>query len=128
MTNNTKVKNIISNNYKSIVWAMIIMYLSLVNINDNETIKELLFPYSDKIAHLSVYAILSIILCSENKTKNNLYRILFAITYGIIMETLQYSLTTYRSFELYDILANTLGVILGWKINEYYINNKKIKS
>jgi len=35
------------------------------------------------------------------------------IIYGIILEGLQSGLTTYRTGDLYDALANTAGVIVG---------------
>lgn len=37
---------------------------------------------------------------------------LFAILFGIFIEVLQGSLTSTRSFDYYDVLANTTGVII----------------
>ena len=38
---------------------------------------------------------------------------LFAISWGLLMEVFQYLMHLGRSFELYDIAANTIGAFLG---------------
>ncbi len=111
---------------KSIVWAVLILYLSLANLNDNELVKELFFPYSDKIAHIGVYAIFTFLLMSEYKIKKKqLFPLFITIVYGVLMEFLQYALTTYRSLELFDILANTIGAFAAWYIYKKYFTNLK---
>jgi len=65
----SKIQIFIKKYYKSLLWAIIILYLSLANINENETIKVLLFPFSDKIAHLTVYAILSFLILYDRSKK-----------------------------------------------------------
>ncbi len=124
--------NVFKNQYfiikygKSILWAVLILYLSLANLNDNELVKELLFPYSDKIAHLGVYAIFTFLLMSEYKIKKKQSLPLFiTIIYGVLMEILQYALTTYRSLELFDILANASGAFAAWYIYKKYFTNLK---
>lgn len=111
----------LKNHFKSILWAGIILYLSIANLNDNVVFKEFLFPYSDKFAHFGIYAVFSWILLSENKKNEKiLIPLLISISYGILMEILQYSLTTYRSFEVLDIVANSLGAFSFWY---FYIKN-----
>jgi VanZ family protein len=46
--------------------------------------------------------------------------------YGIIIECIQY-FSPYRTYELFDILANELGVILGILISFKLTNNWVIK-
>ncbi len=43
----------------------------------------------------------------------NFFVSLALILYGIILEVLQSGLTTYRTGDLYDALANTTGVLVG---------------
>ncbi len=110
-------QNFVRKYFKSIIWAMIILYLSLANLNDNETLKELLFPYSDKIAHFGIYAIFSFLILSEyNKKGKQWLPLSISIFYGILMEFFQFSLTTYRSLEIFDMLANTIGAFVAWYI------------
>jgi VanZ family protein len=66
---------------------------------------------SDKLGHLASYAILMFWFAQLY-----LRRVLYAagfIALGIALELAQRWLG-YRSAELYDALANTLGVLLGW--------------
>lgn len=73
------------------------------------------FPNSDKIYHLFAYFSLAISwLFSFLKKQNSKFIIaLGCIIYGIIIEVLQNTLTTYRTGDYLDVLANTLGVVLG---------------
>ena len=112
----------IKSNIKSIVWLIIITILSLVKLNPDETIKELLIPHTDKLVHLFLYTVLSFLLLIENKKSKRIFVLmLFAISYGILMELAQHFLTIYRSFDIFDILSNSTGVIIGYFIYKYYI-------
>jgi len=62
----------------------------------------------DKIFHYIYYfAFASCFLWIDRKTKNYLYLLFLS---GILIEGLQ-QFTSYRSFELVDILSNTLGIL-----------------
>ena len=52
---------------------------------------------------------------------------LLAFVFGIIIELLQSMLTNIRASDSYDVLANTLGIILAGLILLCY-NNKDIKN
>ena len=74
---------------------------------------------SDKIYHFLAYFIFAFLWfatflyttrLSYSKTIGLTF--LFSVGFGIIIEILQYSLTTYRTFDVKDIAANTIGVIL----------------
>lgn len=68
-------------------------------------------PDSDKIAHLLGYAVLSgwwaLLLRSHW-----LQVLVGASAFGVLIEFLQ-GQTTYRSFDVYDMLANACGALLG---------------
>ncbi len=79
----------------------------------------------DKLLHLGAYFGLAILwLLYIHVLKMSLHRnwasskIYFGtasllIIYGIVIEVLQGSTTTYRTPDVWDVLANTIGVILG---------------
>lgn len=103
--------------FKSILWASVIIYLSLVHISSTTTVKATFIPHFDKLAHIFIYMIFSLLLLFENRKSRKTYLpLLIAVFFGVLMEILQHLLTTYRSMEIYDMLANTLGVILGMLI------------
>lgn len=77
------------------------------------------FDEFDKLVHLIIYAILSgllLIAFFKNQKTTPLYfwiSILFASSYGGIVELLQQYFFINRYGDWYDFLANTIGAILG---------------
>ncbi|WP_285649404.1 VanZ family protein [Allomuricauda sp. NBRC 101325] len=79
-------------------------------------------PYADKITHFifhSVFVFLGSLAVRERTRgqieikKATLIIFALAIMYGIIIEALQYTITTDRHAEFGDVLANTLGAFAG---------------
>lgn len=73
----------------------------------------------DKIFHAVTYMILSFLWYrtfyyhfNKSKAKALLYAMLLSIIFGIIIEVLQGTVTAYRSSDINDVLANTIGVLL----------------
>ena len=102
-----------------IFWAGVIVIASLMSPSE---LPELSISHSDKIAHVFVYFVLTISLLwavlKKNKGNFNFLTtllIVFAssIMYGILMEILQFTITTGRNFEIPDIIANIVGCIFG---------------
>ena len=72
------------------------------------------FEQSDKLGHFLAYGLLMgwfCLLYIQEKTRM-LYGIAF-VAMGIGLEFVQGWLG-YRTFEVYDMVANTIGVLLGW--------------
>ena len=74
--------------------------------------------YSDKTLHLVGYSGLCFFWCTyylyvHNQKKYIWKPIVVSSFIGIFMEVLQYSCTSYRSLDVLDIVANTIGVFLG---------------
>jgi len=55
-----------------------------------------------------------------NVSKSVVVLVLFAIAYGILMEVLQALMPFQRMAEFYDVLANTLGALLGGLLTQKY--------
>lgn len=101
----------------SLLLMLIILYLSLKNADELSKIQFLNIPHFDKIAHFCMYfAFMSAILFESRKVavKNHSFVVmsLFPFFYGILMEILQSTLTTTRNGSPYDVIFNTLGIIL----------------
>lgn len=98
----------------AIVATVIIAVLSLSAVPKlNLAIKS-----GDKYLHFLAYLGLSILwyFALKDKINKKLFKILVPlglIFYGIILEGLQSGLTTYRTGDVYDALANATGVIVG---------------
>ena len=88
-----------------------IAYLSLMKMPK----VEVQISNLDKGYHLFAYFTLTIcwLFSFYKKKKLKYYIVVACIFYGIIIEVLQHTLTMYRTGDIYDILANTLGIVLG---------------
>lgn len=118
--------------WKAIIWALIVINLSLVNIQ--------LFPlprmdsnfvHLDKIVHAFIYMIQSFLIMegclilSYRQFKSIIIASAVSVFYGLLMEFLQYYFFPYRSGDVMDMLANIVGVALGCTAFVLYINLKR---
>lgn len=70
---------------------------------------EALFPYADKVVHLALFAALAA------TTRWRFGVGLWAVAaYAVLSEVVQGVLLTTRSGDGYDVVADLLGVALGW--------------
>ncbi len=99
----------------AIIWTVIVTVLSLVSFHSIPSVK---IVGSDKTVHFLFYLVFVILWgLATNQTYFNRKYVLFvvisAISYGIIIEVLQSVLTSSRQADFYDVLANTVGAIVG---------------
>jgi len=100
----------------AIGWSIIILVLSTrATINLPQSWWDLYSP--DKFGHAFVYAVQCWLLIKafqkENIQKAVLWALIISISYGILMEVVQYSFFPNRFFEVYDIIANISGSFIG---------------
>jgi VanZ family protein len=74
-------------------------------------------PYFDKIAHFLMYfGLMSVIVFEHRNTITGRTQVvLIAVIpfiYGILMEILQLTIAANRSGNIYDVIANTAGIIV----------------
>ena len=97
----------------TIVYTLAIIVLSFIDLQE---IPELHTGFDDKIFHCIAYAIFCLLwylMFEALKMKSSLiFAIVFSIAFGGLIEILQSKLSSYRSTEFFDLLANTLGVFL----------------
>lgn len=107
----------------AILCTLFIGYLSLADIS---SLPKLEVENEDKLYHITAYFVLNTIWlmalmpCTSVRLKYNILISLGIIVFGIIIEVLQDQLTSYRAFDNYDILANSIGVILSLICFEFY--------
>ncbi len=102
-------------------WMVLITVLSLVTFPDDPG-QSMDFHISDKAVHFVFYFIAAALCVFYLREKTSgtlklykaaLYGLLVAVVYGIIIEVIQGTLTTERSGEINDVLANCIGGIAG---------------
>lgn len=93
-------------------WVLVILvvYLSLARNPPSP----LTFENSDKFEHAFSYAILSFWLCQiYQSARSRLLVIIALVGMGVGLEYVQ-GWTGYRTFDVMDMLADSVGVLLGW--------------
>jgi len=113
---------------------MFITMLSLFSFSNMELdAGRLNVPYADKITHFIFYMVFGFVGCLSlrERTKGSLginrtinIVLVTAIAYGILMEALQYAVTTDRMAEFGDVLANTLGAFAGIGLIRWVFSKK----
>ena len=99
----------------SFIYLGIIVSLSLLPSDDFPELP--LFPGADKIVHACMYLGLTILvswLIHPEKNHNWYYVIiLFSVSWGALMEVFQMMMHMGRSFDPFDIAANSVGALIG---------------
>lgn len=111
-------------NIFSIIVALIILFLSLTGSDTFDKVPLFNIPHLDKIVHFLMYSGFMSVIILENRNKLTGFRELFItalipLMYGILMEILQATLTVSRSGSIYDVFANSTGIlcaILLWMV------------
>ena len=100
--------------------------LSIGSLIDIKKAPRLDFVFEDKVIHFVAYFVLCPVFYLMLKTyqiRHSLnYAIILSLVFGTILEFLQQTLTDNRTFDLYDLIANSLGVITAAGI---VVKNKK---
>ena len=101
-----------------------IAYLSLIKTNN---FPKIAIYNIDKLYHLIAYFGLTFSWLLALKKPKYKYKVLIAcVLYGIIIEVLQRALTVYRTGELFDFLANSVGVLLALLIFNLFFKKKHL--
>lgn len=114
--------------YLSIFFTLLIMAGSLISIKNIVIIQA---NNSDKYIHSFAYFILSISWLLTLKEKNKKTHVMFLMSslilvYGIIIEVLQSILTENRQADFFDIIANSIGIIVALILfNLVFIKKKR---
>ena len=115
----------------TIGYTVFLTIVSLIQLNNLPDIK---VSFGDKIFHFGAYTILTtlwfytFLLTFKFKLKKALLlAAILSIGFGILLEVLQDSITVYRALDIYDALANTLGVLLAslilWFTKDLHVKN-----
>jgi len=121
----------IRKNLFSILVALLLLYLSLANAETFRKVQINSIPNFDKLVHFGMYFVLmSVIILEHRKNLSNPLNLfllaLIPLSYGILMEILQLTLTTTRTGDVYDALADAAGVLasaLLWLIIRSFSRN-----
>ncbi|WP_242202874.1 VanZ family protein [Aestuariivivens insulae] len=115
----------------AIAYSLGLAFLCLINLGE---LPKAPYNSGDKLFHFCAYFILSLlwfnVFVSQVKLKKSpaiLSASLLAFVFGIIIELLQSALTSTRASDVYDVLANTVGILLAALVLLCY-KNKDVKN
>lgn len=109
----------------AIGYTLLITVLSLISLSG---VPKLGSSFDDKIYHFGAYMVFVFFWYNYYRKTSSKYKIIIsasiALAYGIIVEVMQGTFTTYRTEDIADVLANSLGVLMAVLLIILY---KKIK-
>ena len=107
---------------KTYFFVITILYsiaLTIVCLIDLNGVIEVKISFGDKIFHSLAYVVLTVLWyytfyynLKFNKGKALINAVVISIIFGIVIEVLQGTVTTYRSSDIIDVFANSFGAIL----------------
>ncbi len=100
-------------------WLALTTYLLVIPGDALPKTKLVDIPYFDKLVHIGLFAILCALWLKTRKNRSATFDaivVLATIAYGVAMEYVQRDFVANRSFDIVDILADTLGVLLGFLV------------
>jgi len=109
---------------------MIVAVLSLISASLVPKLSWRSFIGMDKLAHLVCYAVLGLLVVYgffRLQTKYRQMPLMMAsvcVLFGILIETLQKCMHVGRQFEIPDILANVIGVLVAYCIFNFWLKTK----
>jgi glycopeptide antibiotics resistance protein len=100
----------------TILYSIVLTAVCLIDLNG---VIEVKISFGDKIFHSLAYVVLTFLWyytfyynLNFNKGKALIYAVVISIIFGIVIEVLQGTVTTYRSSDINDVFANSFGAIL----------------
>lgn len=98
----------------SITYTLTLVIASLINL---QGVPSLGSSFDDKIYHVVAYfglSILWVFYFKPFKTKYIPFIVFFTVVLlGFILELLQYAMNNNRTYDTYDLIANSIGAIFG---------------
>ena len=97
--------------FLTILFTSVMSFISI----DASTAKFLL---QDKLLHFLVFTVITFLAYASNFKIKRIFLFSLLILYGFLIEVIQNSLE-YRTFELYDLLSDIIGVFVGYMSWKY---------
>ncbi len=99
-------------------YMTLVAVLCLIRLGGSESS----IPYLDKIQHLIAYSVMGFLVSQVFQKKEFIRAALVCFVFSFGIECLQ-GMTTYRSFEMADLVANLIGSSLGASFTRFVIPN-----
>ena len=115
-----KIQNIFSK-ILPIYWAFLTYMLLKPGVENKEY--WFMFPGIDKLLHFSIFAFLGFCFLAAFPKIKFLYYIYIMLIYALVTEILQDEMGLGRSLEFFDVIADSIGFLLGYLIYRFLRNS-----
>jgi VanZ family protein len=121
-------------NIWGILWALLIL---IACATPGEQLPPSPFLDFDKLVHLCIFGVLQFLLlrgfrCQQNfptlKKNYMIISLMISVGYGVLMEILQGYVFRNRSFDVLDMAANTLGVVVAALMWVFVLKKRVVKN
>lgn len=110
----------VKNYWLAVLWNVVVVILSLVPSSDLPDLELDLIPHADKIVHFVMYVLLTFLYLQQNQKEGTgkskimwlILTVLYAFFTGFFLELIQNSFLIGRNFDIFDVLANTAGILV----------------
>lgn len=113
---------------KPLVWLGLICYGLFIPVSDLPKTSLLDIPHFDKIVHFGLFFVFSLLLFRPFKKLEMRFLLLapaVSVLLGAILETTQHFISSSRSSNLLDFVANTAGIAVSVFFYHYFVSEKK---
>lgn len=113
---------------KSIIWLAIICYGLFVPANELPVKPFLNIPHFDKVVHFGLFFVFCLLLFRPFRKLNvnpYVYAPAVSIILGALLEITQHIISSTRSSNLYDFMANTAGIVVSIFFFHFLVSGKK---
>ncbi len=115
---------------KPIVWLLIICYGLFVPASNLPKKPFLAIPHFDKLVHFGLFFIFCLLLFvpfKKMKMNHLIYAPLTSLVLSAVLETGQHIISSSRSSNFYDFLANTAGVLTSVLFFHFFISDTRFE-
>lgn len=103
---------------KTLVFLIALAYtvfLTIISLVSLENTPDLGSAIDDKIYHFIAYFIFAFLWITYYKHKKTKIKLVFLLlmAFGVILELSQHKINPMRIYDIYDLLANCLGIVIG---------------
>ncbi len=121
------LKNIRTSYFLAITWFIITTILLCIPGNSLPKIGWLKILPIDKCVHIFLFGILSLLFCKAFNRRKAFFSIaLICSIYGTVMEFVQENWIPNRSFDIWDIVADTMGSFAAVAILHFIYRKEKV--
>ena len=125
-----KIKNLFKYQLLTILWAIFIYILCMSNPSALPKHRYFNVPYFDKWVHAFLFSVMALLFLLGYKrqtprlyfnTKHYFLVLLCSTAYGVFIELVQHFFTSNRHADVYDVMADLAGAILGCLLAYFWL-------